>query len=445
MTNALVPKVTISEAAGRLGVPRANTVVIGMMGVSEQGTANQVYEILSPSMAETIFGSNTAEGKDLVKMIKAAFEEGASVIKAVSIGQPTLAAATDGGEGALTADSAAGATTVTVADATIYTAGDIVYIGTKNTYAKEERRVVDSGSSTTLTLTTPLTFPHYTGEEARIITPKAETAYDTAVLALTADEDKSIIVCDLNTDAMEDDIQVLLDASLSNYNTPCVYIKGTDFGVSASTAATKAIATNDERVIHVFPNLVDFNGRTVNPGVSAAAVAGAIAGNGVPKLNHNFTALSGFGGVSAAITDMDALISAGVTPIELKNNEIHLVRFVTTKTKTSGVPDLTWQEGAIRLNVDHIVDAVATKMQSTYLQKGNTPQTRLAMKQDIIALLDKYASMNILVANPVTGIPAYRDPVVATDSVDDTKVNVTIEVSPGKPLNFIQLNFQVIL
>jgi hypothetical protein len=40
-------------------------------------------------------------------MIKKAFQEGASVIKAISIGQPDLDTKTANNEGALTADSAA--------------------------------------------------------------------------------------------------------------------------------------------------------------------------------------------------------------------------------------------------------------------------------------------------------------------------------------------------
>lgn len=147
--------------------------------------------------------------------------------------------------------------------------------------------------------------------------------------------------------------------------------------------------------------------------------------------------------MTAKIADIDALISGGVTPIELRFNTIHIVRFVTTYTKLNGVPDATWREASIRLNVDNIQKTLAQRVQAKFLQSGNTPQIRLAIKTEAIAALNQYASSGILVADERTGTPAYLEPVVSTDANDNTKVNVDIQVSPGKPLNFISLNFRV--
>ena len=445
MTNALVPKVTLAESAGNLGVPQTNQVVIGMIGVSSGGTAtvNTVQQVISVAQAETLFGANTSKGADLLKMIKRAFQEGASIVKAISIGTPTVAAATNANQGLLTADSEAGAMTATVADATIYTAGMVVYLGTNQSYDREERLVVDTGVGTTVTFTTALKFKHYTGEDLKIITQKTSSAYSTAITAMESDEDKSIVICDLNDDDTAALLKTMCDNSTVNYNTPCVYFRAPTFGEVAATVQTNATNHNSSRVVQLFPNLVDFNGKTLNPGETAAVVTGAIALNGVPWPNHNLTSFVSVGNAETKITDMDALIAAGVTPLELKGGTVHIVRLVTTYTLLNNVPSTLWQEGSVRLNVDYIQRVLARDVQAKFLQKGQNPQTLLALKQEVNAYLSQFASSNILVADVTRNVPAFRPPVVTVDADDATSVTVEIEISPGKPLNFVNLKFSI--
>lgn len=263
-----------------------------------------------------------------------------------------------------------------------------------------------------------------------IVTAKSSSDYTNAINALLPEENKTIVVCEANDDATASAIKTMCDNSASQYNTPCVYFRGAESADTESTVVTKATALNSKRVVMFFPLLADFNGALLTGGETAATIAGAIAGNGVPKLNHNFTTLSSVGGVASRIADMDALISGGVTPVELKYNTIHLVRFVTTYTKLNGVPDATWKEASVRLNVDNIQKTLSQRIQSKFLQSGNTPQIRLAIKMEVIAALNVFASTGILVADERTGTPAFKDPVVSTDVNDNTRVNVDIEISP---------------
>jgi hypothetical protein len=439
MSNNLVPKVSITEAVASLAVPQDNLVVIGIIWTSEKGTANEIYAISSVSQADAIFGSNYANGGYLVPMIKKAFQEWASYVKAISIGQPTKEAPV-----AITAEADAGTATITV-DPDTFTVGDVVYLWTGNTYQFEERRVILSKTLTTVTFTEPLTFKHYVWELATVVVESEAADYWVAITKMEEDEDKTIVVCELNDDDTAGLIATMCLNSYNNYNTPCVYFRGSELADTEATVAAKAIAMNDDRGFIIYPLLTDFNGKTVSGGECAAATAGAIAWNGVPRLNHNFTEFSGFGGVTKKIADMDGLISAGVIPVELKFNSIHIVRFVTTNTLKDGIPDYTWQEGAVRLNVDFIEKAISRDLQQKFLQKGNTSQVRIAIKSEVAVMLGKYASMDILVPDEVTNTPAYRTPVVTTDVADRTKVNVDISVSPGRPLNFIALNFKVYL
>ena len=550
MSNNLVPKVSITEAVSSLATPQDNLVTIGIIWTSQSGTANTVYAISSVSQADAIFGTNYANSAYLMPMIRRAFAEGASSVKAVSIGQPTVKHTA-----ALTADAAAGSDSIEVASlvvpasnevqlltpvdiadggtytitvgakttaaiafgasagtittalstatidtvtcvgtmlttmtltysgamagsaqplftvnvasltklgvrviapiitrvhagnsiGTLVTTGDVVYVGTGSTYQFEERRVVLTAASTTIKFTEPLTFKHYLGETASNVTEHESTDYAAAITAMEADEGKSIVVCELNDDATALLIANMCKNSYNNYNTPCVYFRGAELADTEITVADKAVAMNSDRGFMIYPLLTDFNGKTVTGGEVAAATAGLISGNGVPRLNHNFSEFSGFGGVTAKIADMDGLLSAGVMPIELKYNSIHIVRFVTTWTLLNGIPDYTRQEGAVRLNVDYIEKAVSKMLQTSYLQKGNTSGVRTAISVAVSGLLTKYTTMDILVADALTNTPAFSTPQVTTDANDRTKVNVDVSVSPGRPLNFINLNFKIYL
>lgn len=84
----------MTETASSLAGGGIGQVILGIIGTSEKGPTATVTLISSTAEANSIFGSNTAYGATLVKMISRAFSEGASIIKAVSIGAPTLDAAT---------------------------------------------------------------------------------------------------------------------------------------------------------------------------------------------------------------------------------------------------------------------------------------------------------------------------------------------------------------
>ena len=445
MTNLLVPNVTITEVTESMNTPSTTNVVVGVIWTSEKWTANQVYTISSISEADTIFGSNYSYWADLVPMIRRAFTEWASVIKAISVWQPTMDVATAEAEWTLTWDSAAWASTITVADATIYTAWDVVYIGTWNTYTKEEKKIVDTAESTTVTFTTSLTYAHYIGETAKIVTVKADSDYTDAITAMQADESKSLVVSESNTVTVAAAITTMVENSTTLNWIPCVYVQGVEETDDAAAVIIKATTANSNRVIIPFPLLIDFDWNTVSGWESAAALAGAIVWNWLPKLNHNFTEFVWFWGVNSLGTDLDSLISGWITPIELKYGSIHIVRFITTSKTLNWVPDTTWREAAIRLNIDIIEKTIWDNIRSLYMQKGNTPQIRESIKQKIISLLDIFVGNDILLPDTTTNTPAYRDPIVTVDSEDDTKINIDIAVSPSKPLNFITLNFKISL
>lgn len=446
MSNNKVPRVDISEVVSQLAVPRQNNVIIGVIGASKLATNNgvqtsqdKVYRLNSVSQAEAYFGSDDSLGRNLLKLVKNAFDGGAAEVHAASIGDVTV-----GNYSLLASGVVQGNNQVVVISGGQLSVGNQVYLGTNSAYRYEEFRTVSTIVGNLVTLDRALDFTHYANETLQAVTPKASSAYQASIDAVEADPEKSLVVCEDNSDAVAALMEQMATASATQ-DSPCVYIRGFDYSVSESSARTKATATNDERVINLWPTLKNFDGKIVTGGEVAAAVAGAIAGNGVPKLNHNFTQLTNFGGVAATITDYDALILAGVAPIELKYNQIRLVRFITTWVTLNGVTDTTWQEAAVRLNVDAIERNIKQRLTLKFLQSGNTPNTREAIKQEVITALKQFAAQEILVADTVFNTPAFKDPVVAESPYDATQVDVDVEISPGRPLNFIKLNFKIFL
>lgn len=375
-------------------------------------------------------------------MIRRAFDEGAGKVLGISIGTPDVGASKT--IGALFTANGTNAT-ITVNNNTGVTNGDTYFIGTGSAYEYEEKKVVLSSTSTTITFTTPLEFDHYVGETVTKVTPKVASAYQTAIDVMSENQDKGMVVCEDNSNAVAALIATAVSNSFSLYNTPVMYVRGSEYGDTASAAILKSTAMNNKRSVLVYPNLVAYSGRTLDGGETASALAGLITGAGVPKLNYNFLEFSSVGGVASKILDFDALINAGITPIEFRANSIHIVRFLTTRTLDGVVPDRTWAEGAVRLNVDYLEKTLQRRIASKFLDKGNTAQVRLAIKTECISALQTFASTQVIVPDEATGTPAFKEPVVTTDANDATKVNVQIEILPAKPLNFITLNFTVLL
>jgi len=115
----------------------------------------------------------------------------------------------------------------------------------------------------------------------------------------------------------------------------CVYFRGFDKDVSEAQAMTKSQAHNSDRVFTFYPALKSYDGQTMSGAITAAACAGAVVGNGIPKLNHNYSELTSFGGVKTTIDDYDALFGAGCCPIIIRNNNQYSKRRLERRFNSS--------------------------------------------------------------------------------------------------------------
>jgi hypothetical protein len=216
-----------------------------------------------------------------------------------------------------------------------------------------------------------------------------------------------------------------------------VFLCGNDIETAAATAVTNAGNLDEDLCTLVWPNVTDTVGKYLQGFETAAMFAGALCRRGIPNVNFNLLDLETATGVVSLITDIDALISGGVTPIEISDSEVRAVRAVTTSS------DPLEQELSVRLNVNIIKRTIQRNLERTYLTSGNTLETRESIKTTVTDILVRYNDNGILTTDERTGTPGYKAPLVETDANDARRVIVTVEIAPTQPLVWIVVNLYV--
>lgn len=143
----------------------------------------------------------------------------------------------------------------------------------------------------------------------------------------------------------------------------------------------------------------------------ATAVAGAIAGETDPALPLSGAELLGVSDVTEVYTEetIDALVRGGVTVMERSNGVLCVVRGVTTRTKTGGVPDVTWRElGTIRV-VDDVVPTVRNALRARFARSKNTEQVRSAIRSQVILELENKLRREIITSYDEVVVSALPD------------------------------------
>jgi phage tail sheath gpL-like len=173
------------------------------------------------------------------------------------------------------------------------------------------------------------------------------------------------------------------------------------------------------------------------PGAVAAALAGLIASGADPALPVNGAALYGLSGLSASFTDADinALVQGGVTPVENVGGNISVIRGVTTRTTTAGVPDPTWRELTTILIIDDVIPAIKNSLQSRFARAKNTAQTRGAIRTQVIIELENKLAREI--------IDGYDNVTVKASETDPTTCEVSFDFTVAHGLNHIRLTAHI--
>ena len=185
-------------------------------------------------------------------------------------------------------------------------------------------------------------------------------------------------------------------ASAARRERIAVVAGGAEESVTALTDRAKAL--NSERVVLAAPGGVSAEGTALSGLTAAAAVAGAIAGQGDPAVPLGGAELLGLNGLSAQYgdNDIDLLVRGGVTPLDSTGGTVSVVRGITTRTRSGESEDATWRELSTVLIVDDVIPAIRESLRARFRRAKNTEQSRGAIRSQVVLELENKKSREII-------------------------------------------------
>ena len=226
-------------------------------------------------------------------------------------------------------------------------------------------------------------------------------------------QDAQIVVCDSAEITVQQALRVAVETASAGRRERIAVVGGD--GETAAELVEHAAALNSERMVLVGPDVLDSAGKTLSGVFAAAAVAGVIASGRDPAVPLNGTEIQGLGGAAEDYSDndIDLLVRGGVTPLESVSGTVSVVRGITTRTKTGDTGDRTWRELSTVLVVDDVIPSVRSALRSKFSRAKNTPQSRGAIRAQVVLELENKLSREIITA---------YDNVTVTEKADDPTV-----------------------
>ena len=243
-----------------------------------------------------------------------------------------------------------------------------------------------------------------------------EADYPAAFALLGEQESVKVVVCDSQTLSVQQALrdQVLADAQVRRERI-AVVPGGAEESVSQLVARAKEL--NSERVVLVAPGISEEAGGAL----VAAAVAGAICGEGDPALPLGGVELRGIPGLALRYgeSELDTLLQGGVTPVELAGGVCSVIR----------------RELTTILVVDDVIPGVRNALRAKVPRAKNTAQTRGAVRSQVILELERKLASEIITGyGEVTVQPLEEAPTVCL---------VTFSFTVAHGLNQIWLSAQI--
>ena len=263
-----------------------------------------------------------------------------------------------------------------------------------------------------------------------------EEGYEAAFELLAGMEDIALVICD----STQETVQQKLKESVMSASE----LRRERLGVAAGAAEesveeliARAEKLNCERMVLVAPGCVDGEGESLSGLSLAAAVAGAIAGEGDPAVPLGGAELSGLYGLTMRYGDgdLDLLILGGVTPVESVGGTVSVVRGVTTRTTTGDSADATWRDLSTIRVVDDVIPGLRAALRSKFRRAKNTLQSRGAIRSQVVLELENKLSREI-----ITG---YENVAVNADPEDATRCLVEFSFTVAHGLNQIWLTAHI--
>lgn len=260
-------------------------------------------------------------------------------------------------------------------------------------------------------------------------------AAQAAVATLATGEPVYALVCSLAAGALAG-VKEGAEA-LSQGRRECVAFCGM---AEDQAAVAAAAALNSERVVLCAPAArwaAMAADESPSALVSAAALAGAVLGAGDPAASFSGRVLAGLSGLEAAPGDsqVEAMLAAGVTPLELRGGAVECVRALTTRTTTAGLPDRTFAPLGTVLIVDEVMADLRASL-AALLQGARTTQASFgAIASQVTVLLQEKKDRGLLTE--------FAGPLVRQKADDPTVCLVEVAFKVAFAVNQIHIQAQI--
>lgn len=261
-------------------------------------------------------------------------------------------------------------------------------------------------------------------------------AYKAAMALVFAEKEASFCVVASEQESVH---KALRDAveEVSGQRGECIGLVGMkEPGLSALTA--RAAALNSERMVLLGPDVCVWGEEKCAGGfMAASALAGILTDQSDPALPLNGQVLYGLTGVSAVYEDtqIDALVTGGVTVLECYGGKVNVMRGITTRTKTGESEDATFRELGTMLVVDDVIPAIRKSLRAKFARAKNNALTRNAIRSQVIVELEDRMEREI--------IEGYDNLSVTALEADPTTCLVEFEFTVVHGLNRIFLTAHI--
>jgi len=226
---------------------------------------------------------------------------------------------------------------------------------------------------------------------------RSTAAYKTAFEALLGEKRAAFLVCD-STDSTVHAAMKTAVVAASELRNECIGLVGLA-DPTAEQLLSAAEALNCERMVLCGPDVrLEAEGELVGGAALAAAVAGILAAQTDPALPLNGAVVRGVHGVSRSFDDtaLDVLIQGGVTVLETVGGVTEVIRGISSRSKTGGVPDATWRELTTILIVDEVIPGLRNALRSRFTRCKNNATTRAAIRAQVVMELESRLRREII-------------------------------------------------
>ena len=220
-----------------------------------------------------------------------------------------------------------------------------------------------------------------------------KVAYETALTALFTAAKPGILI----VGSAREDVQLLLRETAEANE--CLGVAGMK-GASADALVARAKALCCARIVLTGPDVLAQDEAVADGFCAAAAVGGAIASLSTPVVPLHDVALFGLQSLSALYTDdeLDKLLQAGVTPVQLSGGRMCALRILTTRATAEGPEGESFRSLNATLVTDELLRDLRAALAARFRAAQNSTLTRTAIRSAVLLVLQDYRARGWLSA-----------------------------------------------